>query len=435
MRHNLVCETFRACGRTVPMIPFASRLDSIETSAIRELFKVLGKPGIISFAGGFPDPQLFDVEGLRMASEQALADGDAARSLQYAATEGVQPLREQLALRMAQQDMPVAADQMLVTTGCQQALDSTAKCLINPGDKVLVEAPTFLAAIQCFKVYGADVKGVPTDAQGVDVDALEQAIVQHQPKMVYLIPNFSNPTGAMLGLQRRQRIVELAAKYQVMVVEDDPYGALYFDAPPPPALYALAMQAGVEQYVVYCGSLSKILSPGLRVGWMVAAPELLAKATMCKQFTDAHTSSFTQMVAAHYLQSGRLPQAVERMRATYAQRAQAMAATLTEVMGDKLTFATPQGGMFLWATMQGAGADNGAANARLNTTDATNATNATNTTNATEYAQRAVQQNVAFVPGAPFFADHPVHATFRLSYATASEADIAEGVQRMAAAW
>lgn len=398
------------------MMQFASRLDSIETSAIRELFKVLGKPGIISFAGGFPDPALFDVEGIRAAGAQALADGDAARSLQYAATEGVQPLREQLAVRMAQQGMPVAADQMLVTTGCQQALDSTAKCLINPGDTVLVEAPTFLAAIQCFKVYGADVKGVPTDAQGVDVDALERAIVEHQPKMVYLIPNFSNPTGALLGLERRKRIVELAAKYQVMLVEDDPYGGLYFDAPPPPTLYALAMQAGVERYVVYCGSLSKVVSPGLRVGWMVAVPALLAKATMCKQFTDAHTSSFTQMVAAHYLQSGRLPQAVAQMRETYAQRARAMAAALTDAMGDKLTFATPQGGMFLWASMQGDG-------------------RASDALDATAYAQRAVQQNVAFVPGAPFFANQPLRATLRLSYATASEADIAEGVQRMAAAW
>lgn len=394
---------------------FASRLDTIETSAIRDLFKVLGRLGIISFAGGFPDPALFDTEGIAAASEQALSADYAAMSLQYGATEGLLPLREQLAQRMADKAMPVQADQIVVTTGCQQALDSTAKCLISPGDKVLVEAPTFLAAIQCFKVYGADVQGVATDAQGVDVDDLERAMVRHQPKMVYLIPNFGNPAGAMLPLERRKRVIELASKYNVVVVEDDPYGELYFDTPPPPTLYALAMEAGMQQQVVYCGSLSKVLAPGLRVGWMTGHADLLAKAAMCKQFTDAHTSNLSQMVAALYLQSGRLPQALETMRGTYAKRAATMAATLREVMGGALQFETPKGGMFLWARMQVE-----AGNTKADTT---------------AYAKRAVEKNVAFVPGAPFFAQQPQRDTLRLSYATASERDIVEGVQRMKAAW
>lgn len=395
---------------------FAHRLDAIETSAIRELFKLLAQPGIISFAGGFPDPSVFDTEGIEWAAQQALSAEHCATSLQYGATEGVPLLREQIAAWMGRKQMPVAASDVIVTTGCQQALDSTAKCLINPGDAVLVEAPTFLAAIQCFKVYGADLYGVPTDAQGVDVDALEEAIVVHKPKMVYLIPNFGNPAGALLSLERRKRIVQLAAQYGVTIVEDDPYGDLYFNEAPPPSLYALALEAGVQEHVVYCGSMSKVLSPGLRVGWMAADSRLLAKATMCKQFTDAHTSNLSQLIAGLYLQSGRMPQALERMRSVYAERAQALATQLRDVMGERLQFAPPAGGMFLWARMNAeAGMD-----AKMD---------------AKAFAQKAVEQKVAFVPGAPFYARESDPLTLRLSYATSSLEAIEEGVQRLAKAW
>lgn len=422
MRHNLVCETFCAESGTMPMMQFASRLDSIETSAIRELFKVLGKPGIISFAGGFPDPTLFDVEGIRLAAEQALLNGQAATSLQYGATEGLPLLRELLAEHMTAKEMPVSAHQTVVTTGCQQALDSVAKCLIDPGDKVLVEAPTFLAAIQCFRIYGADVRGVPTDAHGIDVDALERAMAEHRPKMLYLIPNFGNPAGALLTLERRRRIVSLAAEYQTVVVEDDPYGELYFDTPPPPTLYALAMAAGVADRFVYCGSLSKVLAPGLRVGWLTAHADLLSRAVMCKQFTDAHTSNLSQMAAALYLQSGRLPQAVHAMRTAYAARAKTLAAALRSTLGERLSFTTPQGGMFLWARMR---------QEQVSRTPDTPPA----LSDAGKWAQRAIARGAAFVPGAPFFAEQPQHDTLRLSYATASEADISEGVQRLQASW
>ena len=246
---------------------FAERLNAIETSAIRELFKLLGKPGIISFAGGFPDPALFDVEGIAESSRAVLA-GNPGPVLQYGATEGYQPLREGISRFMAAKGSSVAPDGLIVTTGSQQALDLVGKTLISPGDKIIVEAPTFLATIQCFRLYGADIIGAPIDADGVDVDKLEQLIEQHKPKLVYLIPTFGNPSGATLSLARRKRILEIAARTQTVVVEDDPYGELYFDQPPPPSMLALSDGVpGSRDWLVHCGSFSKILSPGLRVGW------------------------------------------------------------------------------------------------------------------------------------------------------------------------
>ncbi|MDO9611029.1 MAG: PLP-dependent aminotransferase family protein, partial [Serpentinimonas sp.] len=291
---------------------FADRLSQVETSAIRELFKLLGQPGIISFAGGFPDSALFDVEGIRAASERALQH-DPAAALQYGATEGYQPLREQLAALMAGKGVQgLAPDQLIVTTGSQQALDLIGKTLISPGDKVIVEGPTFLATIQCFRIYGAELISAPIDADGVDVQRLEALIAEHRPKFVYLVPTFGNPSGALLSLERRRRVLELALRTQTLIVEDDPYGDLYFDAAPPPSLLALSAELpGSRDCLVHCGSLSKVLSPGLRIGWLVAPPELLAKAVMCKQFSDAHTSTFAQATAAQYLQGGRLGATLE----------------------------------------------------------------------------------------------------------------------------
>ena len=271
---------------------FAKRLDHVETSAIRELFKLLGKPGIISFAGGFPDSAMFDVQGIREASQRVLTDQPGA-ALQYGATEGHPPLREELARFMASKGVQgVSAQDLIVTTGSQQALDLIAKTLLNEGDVALVEAPTFLATIQCFRLYGPQVMGVPIDADGVRVDVLEEMVVRHRPKLVYIIPTFGNPSGALLSLERRLQILRMAVQHQVVVVEDDPYGDLYFGAPPPPSLLALSHQVpGSRDWLLHCGSLSKVLSPGLRVGWLIAPPALLQRATMCKQFSDAHTST------------------------------------------------------------------------------------------------------------------------------------------------
>ncbi len=284
---------------SAPFVKFAERLKNVETSAIRELFKLLGKPGIISFAGGFPDSALFDVEGIQAASQQVLRE-QAGPALQYGATEGFNPLREQLAAFMHTKGVrSLTPEQLIVTTGSQQALDLLGKTLISPGDKVIVEGPTFLATIQCFRLYGAELISAPVDGDGVQTDRLEALIKTHQPKFVYLIPTFGNPSGALLSLERRRQVLALALRYNTLIVEDDPYGDLYFGAAPPPSLLALSEDVpGSREALVHCGSLSKVLSPGLRVGWMVAPPALLAAATMCKQFSDAHTSTFAQATAA-----------------------------------------------------------------------------------------------------------------------------------------
>ena len=390
---------------------FADRLNNVETSAIRELFKLLGKPGIISFAGGFPDSAMFDVEGIREASALALSKEPGA-ALQYGATEGYNPLREQLALFMAAKGVKnISAEGLIVTTGSQQALDLVAKTLLNPEDIALVEAPTFLATIQCFRLYGPKVLGVPIDANGVQVDKLEAMIQQHKPKLVYIIPTFGNPSGALLTKERRLKILQLAVQYKTIVIEDDPYGDLYFGEAPPPSMLALSDQVpGSRDWLVHCGSLSKVLSPGLRVGWMVAPPDLLARATMCKQFSDAHTSTFAQATAAQYLLSGRMPATLNKVRSVYAERAQAMDKALQRELDDALAYTAPQGGLFFWANLTGARGAVKDGNA---------------------FAKSAIEKGVAFVPGAPFFANDPDLSSIRLSFATADLAKIEEGITRL----
>ncbi|MBP6647856.1 MAG: PLP-dependent aminotransferase family protein [Burkholderiaceae bacterium] len=392
---------------------FADRLDNVETSAIRELFKLLGKPGIISFAGGFPDSAMFDVDGLKAASTKALSDEPGA-ALQYGATEGYNPLREQLSAFMGSKGVDVSPEGLIVTTGSQQALDLLGKTLISPGDKVIVEAPTFLATIQCFRLYGAHLIGAPVDASGVDTDKLEQLIVEHKPKFVYLIPTFGNPSGATLSLERRRKVIEMAVKYQTLIVEDDPYGDLYFGEAPPPSLLALAKSVpGASDLIAHCGSLSKVLSPGLRVGWMIAPAELLAKATMCKQFSDAHTSTFAQATAAQYLKAGRMPATLANVRKVYAERARTMSDALRRELGDAISFTQPGGGLFVWARLTGQGGSVADGNA---------------------FAKRAIEKGVAFVPGAPFYCSQPDIATLRLSFATADLSKIEEGIGRLASA-
>ncbi|MGC1175505.1 PLP-dependent aminotransferase family protein [Polaromonas sp.] len=391
-------------------LPFADRLNNVETSAIRELFKLLGKPGIISFAGGFPDSAMFDVAGIQEAANKALTE-EPGGALQYGATEGYNPLREQLAAFMGTKGVSVSPDGLIVTTGSQQALDLLGKTMISPGDKVIVEAPTFLATIQCFRLYGAELISAPIDANGVKTDELEKLMAEHKPKFVYLIPTFGNPSGAMLSLERRKKVLELAVKYNTLIVEDDPYGDLYFNAAPPPSILSLSKDVpGSRELIAHCGSMSKVLSPGLRVGWMIGPAELLAKATMCKQFSDAHTSTFAQATAAQYLKAGRMPATLANVRKVYGERALAMGAALKRELGDAVEFTQPQGGLFFWARLTGAGGK---------------------TKDAGEFAKKAIEQGVAFVPGAPFYASKPDVSTFRLSFATADVGKIEEGMARL----
>ena len=393
---------------------FASRLNNVETSAIRDLFKLLAKPGIISFAGGFPDSTMFDVAGIQAATHKALHE-TAGSVLQYGATEGYPAFRVALSAHMATKGVTVAPDGLIATTGSQQALDLIGKTMISEGDKIIVEAPTFLATIQCFRLYGANIIGAPIDSEGVQVDKLEALIAEHKPKLVYLIPSFGNPSGALLSLERRKRILELAVKYQVLIVEDDPYGELYFGSKPPPSLMALSSEVvGSTDWLAYAGSMSKVMSPGLRLGWLIAPPELLAKATMCKQFGDTHTSNLSQAIAANYLASGQMEPSIAKVRAVYAKRAKVMAESLMAELGDAIRFIEPQGGMFFWANLTGA---------RGRSTDLA------------AFAKRAIEHEVAFVPGAPFFAHDPDMTALRLSFATADEAKIREGVARLGRAY
>ena len=397
---------------------FATRLGNVETSAIRELFKLLAKPGIISFAGGFPDASMFDVAGIKAATDQALRE-TAGAVLQYGATEGYTPLREGLAQHMASKGVTVSPDGLIITTGSQQALDLIGKTMIDEGDNVIVEAPTFLATIQCFRLYGANLIGAPIDGGGVRVDKLEELIVLHKPKLVYLIPSFGNPSGALLSPERRKRILALAVKYKTLIVEDDPYGDLYFDesataAAPRPMLSLAAEVPGSLDWLAFAGSFSKVMSPGLRVGWLIAPPELLAKATMCKQFSDAHTSNLSQAIAANYLASGAMPASVAKVRRVYAARAKTMAECLKAELGDAISFTAPQGGMFFWANLTGA---------RGQSTDVA------------ALAKAAIANNVAFVPGAPFFAHDADRTALRLSFATANEDLIRQGVASLGQAF
>ena len=393
---------------------FADRLNNVETSAIRELFKLLGKPGIISFAGGFPDSAMFDVEGIREAVNAALSE-EAGAALQYGATEGYNPLREQIAVFMASKGVKdLTPEGLIVTTGSQQALDLLGKTMISPGDKVIVEGPTFLATIQCFRLYGADIVSAPIDANGVQTDKLEQLIAEHKPKFVYLIPTFGNPSGVLLSAERRKKVLEMAVKYQTLIVEDDPYGDLHFGHAPPPSLLAMSASVpGSRALLAHCGSLSKVLSPGLRLGWMIAPPALLANATMCKQFSDAHTSTFAQATAAHYLKAGRMPATLAHVRKVYSERALVMGNALRKELGDAIEFVQPQGGLFIWASLTGAGGK---------------------VSDGAELARRAIEKGVAFVPGAPFYASNPDLSTLRLSFATADVGKIEEGVGRLAQA-
>jgi DNA-binding transcriptional MocR family regulator len=245
----------------------------------------------------------------------------------------------------------------------------------------------------------------------VQVDKLEAMMQQHKPKLVYVIPTFGNPSGALLSKERRLKILQLAVQYQTIVVEDDPYGDLYFGEAPPPSMLALSDQVpGSRDWLVHCGSLSKVLSPGLRVGWMVAPPDLLARATMCKQFSDAHTSTFAQATAAQYLLSGRMPATLNKVRSVYAERAQAMDKALQRELGDALAYTAPQGGLFFWANLTGA---HGAVK------------------DGNAFAKSAIEKGVAFVPGAPFFANDPDLSSIRLSFATADVAKIEEGIARL----
>ncbi|WHZ09565.1 MAG: PLP-dependent aminotransferase family protein [Burkholderiaceae bacterium] len=376
----------------------AARAGAMNPSVIREILKLTEKPGVISFAGGLPSPRTFPVAEFAAACAKVLRD-DAQAALQYAASEGFGPLREMVAA-----SLPWKADasQVLITTGSQQGLDLLAKVLLDDGSRLLVETPTYLGALQAFAAMVPEVLGVACDEQGVQIDALAQAA--DDARFLYVLPNFQNPTGRTMGEARRAALCERAAAIGLPLVEDNPYGDLWFDAPPPAPLTARNPEG-----CVYLGSFSKVLAPGLRLGYLVAPKVLYPKLLQAKQAADLHSAGFNQRVVAEVIADGFLARHVPKIRALYRAQRDAMLAALVRHMPDGVQWNQPAGGMFLWARLP-EGLD------------------------ATRLLPRAVEHGVAYVPGAPFYAGAGDARTLRLSYVTASSDEIEIGIAALARA-
>ena len=384
----------------------ARRAEKMNPSVIREILKVTEKPGIISFAGGLPSPQTFPIDAMREASERVLRD-DGKAALQYAASEGYAPLREWVAQDLLKQGMNVSPDQVLITTGSQQGLDLVAKILIDAGSRILVETPTYLGALQAFTPMEPVAVGVSSDDHGVDAADLRAKVGTgvDKARFVYLLPNFQNPTGRTMTEARRAAVAQVAIETGLPIIEDNPYGDLWFDAPPAPSLSSRHPEGSV-----YLGSFSKILAPGLRLGYLVAPPALYPKLLQAKQAADLHTPSFNQRVVAEVLKDGFIERHVPTIRALYKQQCEAMLAALDrEMAGLGLTWNRPVGGMFLWVQLpQGL--------------------------KAIPLLDKAVGKGVAFVPGSAFYAEGADESTLRLSFVTATVDQINTGMSALAAA-
>lgn len=391
---------------------YAQRTLGMGASAIRELLKLTEDPEIISFAGGLPAPEVFPVAEVAAAAERVLREHGAA-ALQYSTTEGYLPLRQLLVRHMRRYGIEVGPDNVLITTGSQQALDLVGRLFLNPGDRVLTEAPTYLGAIQAFTAYQAGCLTVPIDDDGMRMDLLEQAL-RAAPKFIYVLPNFQNPAGVTLSLPRRRRLIELASAYGTPIVEDDPYGQLRYAGEHLPPLVEIDAEfhgcaAGGLAFrgaVVYLGTLSKTLAPGLRLGWIVAPENVIRRLVHMKQGTDLHTGTFVQMVAYETARGGFLDAHVKTIRSVYRERRDAMLAALEREMPEGVRWTRPEGGLFLWLTLPPG-------------------------TDSAELLRDALAAKVAFVPGRSFFPDGDGKETCRLNFSYCRPEIIEEGIRRL----
>jgi 2-aminoadipate transaminase len=380
------------------------------SSAIRELLKLTQVPGIISFAGGLPSPDVFPVEEFKEACDVVLSEVGA-QALQYSTTEGYYPLRELIAKHSCRYGINVDPDNIQITSGSQQALDLLGKLFINPGDRILVEAPTYLGALQAWNAYGPEYLPVPFDENGMQTDALEEAL-RTGPKFIYVLPNFQNPTGVTLALERRKRLIELADQYGVPIIEDDPYGQLRYEGdhlPPVVVLDDQHQKNGGAIYhgnVIYLSTFSKTLAPGIRLAWIVAPKEVIRKIVQGKQGADLHTSTFNQMVAFQVAKGGFLDEHVQTIRKKYGKRRDVMLSAMEKYFPETVTWTRPQGGMFLWVTLPEG-------------------------INAGDLVEEAVAIKVAFVPGAPFFPCGGGENTMRLNFSNATSEMIDKGIERL----
>ncbi|MFC9465345.1 aminotransferase-like domain-containing protein [Streptomyces coelicoflavus] len=382
--------------------PLAARACSIGGSPVRDILAVTARPEVINFAGGLPAPELFDADGIAAAYRDVLAETPA-RALQYSTTEGEPTLRAALAARTTARGLATEADDLLVTTGSQQALSLLATALLEPGDTVLVERPCYLAALQAFGLAGARVVAVPGDEDGIDPGALEELVVRERPKLLYTVPTFSNPTGRTLPAARRAAVAEVAGRCGLWIVEDDPYGELRFEGERVPWI---ASYEGARDRTVLLGSFSKVMAPGLRLGWLRAPDGLRRACAVAKQAADLHTPTVNQLAAARYLADRDLDAHVARVAAAYGTRRDAMLAGLADVLPAGSAWTRPEGGMFLWARLPD-GYDT------------------------TALLPEVVRHDVAYVPGAPFHATDPDRATLRLCFVTQTPDEIAEGLRRL----
>jgi 2-aminoadipate transaminase len=379
-------------------------------SAIRELLKLTERPDVISFGGGMPAPEIFPYEEVRLACERILNEnGD--KALQYGTTEGYNPLRQMIIKEATKNGQCCDLDNILVTSGSQQALDLLGKIFINPGDNILVESPTYLGALQAWNAYGAEYVVVKSDEHGMLPDSLEEGL-RNNPKFMYVLPNFQNPTGITFSLERREKVVELADKYGVPIIEDDPYGQLRFEGENLPSLIKLdARMRGQENCrydgnVIYLSTFSKILAPGIRLAWVIAPPEAVSKIVQAKQGADLNTSTFNQLMAYEVGKDGFISRHVEKIRAVYHERRDVMLDALDEHSPKNVHWTHPEGGLFLWVTLP-EGND------------------------AADLMKEALKQNVAFVPGSSF---HPLGGgenTIRLNFSFCNPLTINEGIARL----
>ncbi|MGW2569696.1 aminotransferase-like domain-containing protein [Streptomyces sp. NPDC001537] len=385
-----------------PVPPLAARARSIGGSPVRDILAVTARPEVINFAGGLPAPELFDAQGVAEAFGSVLAQASA-QALQYSTTEGEPALRDALAARTTARGLPTDADHILVTTGSQQALSLLATALLEPGDTVLVESPCYLAALQVFAFAGARAVAVPGDDDGVDPDALEELVVRERPKLLYTVPTFQNPTGRTMPAGRRAAVAAVAARRGLWIIEDDPYGELRFEGERVPWI---ASYEEAADRTVLLGSFSKVMAPGLRLGWLRAPGELRRACVVAKQAADLHTPTLNQLAAARYLADRDLDAHVARVAGVYRERRDAMLAGLPEALPEGSAWARPEGGMFLWARLP-------------------------EPYDTTALLPRVVRHDVAYVPGAPFYAGDPDRSTLRLCFVTQTPQEIREGLRRL----
>ena len=377
---------------------FSERARQLQSSVIREILKVTVRPEVISFAGGLPSPATFPVERMRAAYDSVLSQQGKV-ALQYGPTDGYGPLREWIANSLSTDGTRIAPEQVLMVSGSQQGLDLLAKVLVDEGSKVLVETPSYLGALQAFSLYRPQFESVPTDDHGLLPDCV--AHIGQGARMLYALPNFQNPTGRTLPVERRIALVEACARLGVPLIEDDPYGALSYRSEPLPKMVAMNPNG-----VIYMGSFSKVLTPGIRLGYVVAPLPLVRKLEQAKQAADLHTAQLTQMVVHEVVKDGFLTQHIPTIRALYAQQCQVMLDAMAEHFPSSVTWTQPEGGMFIWVTLP-------------------------KHIDSMKLLDEAIAEHVAFVPGAPFYANEAEHNTLRLSFVTVPPEKIREGVAKL----